>query len=162
MNNFKHLSQLYDKKAHIGKKSVTELVEFLNNKGIIEKTPVDKRYLTTINSLIYNIKNVEKERNTTTLDGLSKSNQYKFIAYKFPRCVENDKFYKKYKIQQEKYEKFIYVIIEVNRCVLYSNCSKLQLELFIYKGIDEGDVKNKTIDYYEHLFYLEAYEHGWY
>ena len=52
--------------------------------------------------------------------------------------------------------------MEINLEYIFSNCSKLFLDLVIERGIDKKDYDEENIKLIEYLSRIEALENGWY
>lgn len=145
----------YQQYVQIGKKSFEEIVAFLRQKGKVEELPLNEISFGRLSSMFFNITHSEKW-------DTQQDKSFRFTAYKFPECSENDEFYTSYHVRQKEYEKYIYVIFEENSMNMECNCTKLLLELCIYEGITKEDADNKTLDFYRHLAALNAYHNKWY
>ena len=160
VDNRERLLKEYGDRVKANKKTTAEIVEFLHQKGCVEKISESEVPKFILKNAIYSLTNSFDIREEDFIKYLKCPKNfikdYNFIIYKFVMNDYNNMFYTEYKSMYKTCENGIYVIIEVNTNTVYCNCSKLQLELFIYKGIDEEDIKNKTDNFYLYLFYLES------
>jgi len=175
VDNKERLVNKYKNQVHIGKKTIDELVDLLKEKGAVVEMSKFEILPSALGNMIYNIKCSEKYKSSHPDEGepdvvehikypekFMQHGEFVFLAYIFLQNDENKQFYENYKIPQEEYEDAVYVIFETRTERIYCNCTKLQLELWIFRGISEYDVENRTLAYFEHLFHLESLDNGWY
>lgn len=158
MNNYKRLIDQYkDKVLNIGQLSITELFNTWIKKDFIKEIDIDTFYDTDIKrAATIEIIDSDKYRKS----GLSKENM-KFLSF----IVKNEGNGREYHniLRTKGYEyNEIYAIMEINLEYIFSNCSKLFLDLVIERGIDKKDYDEENIKLIEYLSRIEALENGWY
>lgn len=172
MDNLNKLIQKYGSYIQTGEKSIDEMICFLKEKGDVLKSDLSDIPKIDLGCFVYNLINSninfnsKLKCNNFSIEDFIKNPLYyiqlygmKFAFYQFLHC-NNQSFYDKYKTNCG--ESTIYIVFEENTRLFHCNCSKLYIELGIFKGISENDVKNRTTALYQYLSYLEASSKEWY
>ena len=148
----------YHSQVFIGERTILELMDFLASKATLTEMQledVDEIYL---NSIEYNIKNSDAYNNLK-----KEERKLDFIAYKYLNNKSNHEFYHKYSnFIALPHCNDIVIIFETKTNRVTCNCTKLQLELTVYKGIDKYNFDNKTmylLEYLTNIDFLNQLEH---
>lgn len=161
-----HLLNKYKKDIIVGEKNYVELIKYLGSEFLLKEKNIDDIAPSILGHMIYNILKSQSNRSVNELECMKrpeqfiKSGQFSFIAYDFPKSIENCVFYNQYELQNENEE--IYIIFETNTNAFFTPCTKLCEKLYIVKGVSQYDLNNKTIALLNYLFNIDFYVKGMY
>lgn len=154
------LKEKYKDSIIVGRKPMHILIEYLKSKGNVVQIPQPKIPSSIIGGMIYNMKSLKKEY-TDFIECIKHPENYmnenfSFVGYEFPNNAENAEFYKNYQPNQDNATDNVYVIFETNSQFFECNCSKLYLELTLFQGVENDDIKHETPEFFRHLFFIHT------
>ena len=147
MNHIEHLMKKYKDEIVIGTRNIDELLGFLRKKFNILEMPLSKLPSSYLEHCKFNIFNMESTKNRVV-----SGQKLRFLAYEI--VMENQSYISYAPLS--KTEK-IFVVFETKTESIFSNSSRLFLELFLFRGICQLDYEQKTIMLFDYLTKLDHY-----
>ena len=121
---------------HSGKKSIEELENWLKERLDVQQIPLTS-FTEFFVSQLWNWAANHAGNENTPVD----PDKFQFVCYRLLDTARNAE-YNQYTFCT--HEPYIYVIFEKTADYLYSNCTKLDLELFAERGYSDADRRNNT------------------
>ena len=98
--------------------------------------------------LVNTIKNLEVYLDSHSIE--CKVNENDIVIFSLSKSVETERYF----INHDPIDNQIYVFIEKNLRFINSHCSELLKDLYLYRGLKQSDIDNKTVDYKNYVFFL--------
>ena len=156
-NNRDLLLKKYKSKIIPGEKSIEELIDYLKDRmDIVGITPSELSqayYQSILFTFVHCIRNYKFNLTANEFD------------ITINKILKNDKsiaYFEYERLSSESNQNDIFVVFEKKAGIIYTNNSKLFLELCIEQGVSQDDYDNETILFDAYLSYIGRYLHGEY
>ena len=163
----------YKDRINVGRRTVDDIVGFLKEKGTVEKITQSEITPSVLGNMIFNIKCSAKykaahpdEDEPDPLDHVKHPEKYIYsdkFNFDIYALLQHDKeIYEIDETDVGRDDDLIYIIFETTTETVYCNCSKLYLEIIVYRGISEQDYIDKTDELLAYLTRIKFIDSGWY
>lgn len=143
-----YLLQKYTDKLIASKKNTEEILSYIKTKFNIKKISADcGKYSSDIHITKINCLNSSKNGNLSY-------EKLNVVAYEIIEDERSILYYNEFK-KSGLINESIYVILELETGYLNCNSNSLEKELFLYQGISDYDIKNKTPELFLYLRLLD-------
>lgn len=148
ISDIEHLMKRYQDEIIIGTRNIDELLGFLRKKFTVLEMPLSKLPSGYLEHCKFNIFHMESSKNRVATE-----QELSFLAYEI--VMEHQSYISYAPLSTEKER--IFVVFETKTESIFSNSSRLYLELFLFRGIGQFDYEQKTIMLLDYVTKLDHY-----